>query len=55
MRLKINPIETSNIETEQVIFRNIYVHKYIQVITINEKETMDFKRSGIWEHLDGVK
>lgn len=51
----MNSIETSNIETEQVIFSNIDVHKYIHVIAINEKETMNFKRNGIWEHLDGVK
>lgn len=55
MRMKMNSIETSNRETEQVIFRNIYVHQYIHVIAINEKETMNFKSSGIWEHLDGVK
>ena len=43
----VNPenIHTSNIiQTEQVIFRNIYVYTYMCVMTINTKGSHEFER-----------
>jgi hypothetical protein len=58
-------IGMSNIQSEQVLFRNIhayiqvqaYIHAYIQVISTNKKEAMNLEenRRGIWEGLEGRK
>lgn len=37
---------TSNIQTEQAIFRNSYAYTYMHVRTINEKRVMNLKEQG---------
>ena len=50
-------IGMSNIQSEQVLFRNIHAYAYIQVISTNKKEAMNLEenRRGIWEGLEGRK
>lgn len=45
---------TSNIQTEQAIFRNAYAYTYMHTRTINEKEVMNLKeQGGVYRSLEG--
>lgn len=44
------------IQTEQVIFSNMYIYIYLYITTLSGKEDTNLEASkSIWEHLEGGK